>query len=95
MQQGRWLSTQRRKSPQSPSSKTTVDTQELSVIRILKILGMVVHTYNPSTWEDEASGLRVQGQPRLHSKILIQKNKNRNDHLIIHQELRVQSALPI
>jgi hypothetical protein len=30
--------------------------------------GVVVHTYNPSTWEGEAGGSRVQGQPGQHSK---------------------------
>jgi hypothetical protein len=32
----------------------------------------MVHTYNPSTWEAEAE-LRVQGQPKLHSKTLSRK----------------------
>jgi hypothetical protein len=31
-------------------------------------LDMVVHTCNPNTWEAEAEGLRVQGQPGLHSE---------------------------
>lgn len=29
---------------------------------------ILVHTYNPSTWEAEAKGSRVQGQPGLVSK---------------------------
>jgi hypothetical protein len=33
-------------------------------------MGMVVHTCNPSTWEAEAGGLRVQSQPGLHSNTL-------------------------
>jgi hypothetical protein len=37
-------------------------------------MGMVVHSCNPSTWEAEAGGLRVQGQPWLHNETLSQKN---------------------
>jgi hypothetical protein len=29
---------------------------------------MVAHTYNPSTWEAEARGSQVRGQPGLHSE---------------------------
>lgn len=29
-----------------------------------------IHTYNPSTWKTEAGGLKVLGQPGLHSKTL-------------------------
>jgi len=33
--------------------------------------GVVTHTFNPSTWEAEASGsLCDQGQPELHSETL-------------------------
>jgi hypothetical protein len=32
--------------------------------------------YSPSTWEGEAGGQRVQGQPGLHSETLSQKKKN-------------------
>jgi hypothetical protein len=35
-----------------------------------KYPGMAVYFYNPSTGETEARGLRVQGQPGLHSEIL-------------------------
>jgi hypothetical protein len=38
-------------------------------------LDMVVPVYNPSTWEAEAVGLRVQVQPGLHNKTLSQKVK--------------------
>jgi hypothetical protein len=48
-------------------------------------LGLVVHAFNPSTWEAEAGGslsLRpvlstkcVPGQPRLHRETLSQKTK--------------------
>jgi hypothetical protein len=31
-----------------------------------------VHPFNPSIWEVEARGLRVQGQPGLHSETLSQ-----------------------
>jgi hypothetical protein len=34
---------------------------------------MVGHTYNPSTWEAEAGGPRVWGQPGLYSETLSQK----------------------
>jgi hypothetical protein len=30
---------------------------------------MVVHTCNPSTWEAEAGGLKVQDQTGLHGKL--------------------------
>ena len=40
------------------------------LLKHLKDLGMVVHACNPST---ETEGLRVQGQPGLHSKTLSQK----------------------
>jgi hypothetical protein len=40
---------------------------------------MVVHAYNPSTWEDEAGGLRGQGQPGLHSENLSQKSDCQNN----------------
>jgi hypothetical protein len=38
---------------------------------------MVVDTYNPSTQESEAGGLRVQGQPELRNKTLFQKEKKK------------------
>jgi hypothetical protein len=38
-------------------------------------MGRVLHTCNPSTWEAETGGFRVQGQPWLHSKTLSQKKK--------------------
>jgi hypothetical protein len=37
--------------------------------------GTVEHTCSPSTREAEAEELRVSGQPKLHSKIVSQKNK--------------------
>jgi hypothetical protein len=37
---------------------------------------MVAYTYNPSTWEVEArKWLQVQGQPRLYSEALSQKQQ--------------------
>jgi hypothetical protein len=39
----------------------------------------MVHACNPSTQEVEAGGLRVQGQPELHSETLSQKqNKTKS-----------------
>jgi hypothetical protein len=48
---------------------------------------MVVHAFNPSTWEAEAGGFlslrpawyteRVPGQPLLYRETLSQKNKNK------------------
>jgi hypothetical protein len=40
-------------------------------------LGMVVHTYNPITWEMKARGLWVQGHPGLHREMLVQKKKKK------------------
>jgi hypothetical protein len=42
-------------------------------------VGVVIHSCNPSTQEAEAEGLRVQGQPGLHSKTLFQKIKGRKN----------------
>jgi hypothetical protein len=36
---------------------------------------MVAHAYNPSTWESEAGGWKVQGQPGLQSETLFKKKK--------------------
>jgi hypothetical protein len=36
---------------------------------------MVMHTYNPSTWEGKTGGSRVGGQPETHREILSQKKK--------------------
>ena len=38
---------------------------------------MVKHTCYPGTQEPEAGGLRVHGQPRLHSVIPVSKGKKR------------------
>jgi hypothetical protein len=35
-------------------------------------LGVVVHTYNPSTQEDEVGRLQIWGQPGLH-RLYLQK----------------------
>jgi hypothetical protein len=48
---------------------TNITAEKLS----LASLGMVVHTCDPSTQKAEAGGLRVWGQPGLHSKSLSQK----------------------
>jgi hypothetical protein len=37
----------------------------------------VVHTCNTNTWEAEAGGWRVGGQPELHSETLTQTNRTR------------------
>jgi hypothetical protein len=39
--------------------------------------GMVVYTCNNNNQEPEAGGSLIQGQPRLHSKILSQKKKKK------------------
>jgi hypothetical protein len=39
---------------------------------------MVAHTYNLSTQEAEAGGLKVPSQPKLHSKDLSQKSEKKN-----------------
>jgi hypothetical protein len=57
---------------------------------VLKITGLggklavVVHASNPSTWEAEAGGSQVRGQPELHSETLFRGKKimggsNQND----------------
>jgi hypothetical protein len=49
---------------------------------------MVVHIYNPTTWEVEAGSLQVQGQPGLHSDTLFQKIKTKQNlggnSLLVH-----------
>jgi hypothetical protein len=34
---------------------------------------VVVHIYNPSTWEAEEVGVWVQGQPEVHNETLFQR----------------------
>jgi hypothetical protein len=51
---------------------------------------VMVHAFNPSTWEAEAGGFLssrpawstelVSGQPRLHRETLSRKNKNNNNN---------------
>jgi hypothetical protein len=36
---------------------------------------MVIHAYNPRTWETEARGSRVGGLPELHKGTLSEKNQ--------------------
>lgn len=38
---------------------------------------MNIHTYNPSTWEEEVATFQVQGQPGLHSQALVQRKQQR------------------
>jgi hypothetical protein len=38
---------------------------------------MVVHTCNPITWETEARGSQIGGQPGLHRETLSQNKKKR------------------
>jgi hypothetical protein len=40
---------------------------------------LVVHAYNPSTQEAETGGLRAQGQPGQHSKILFLKKERERE----------------
>jgi hypothetical protein len=39
---------------------------------------VLIHTFNPSTWEAEEGRLQVPGLPELHSNNLSQKNENKN-----------------
>jgi hypothetical protein len=41
--------------------------------------GVIVHTYNPITWDAKAGGLRVGNQAGLHSETLSQKRKKRKE----------------
>jgi hypothetical protein len=43
--------------------------------KIKFLFGMVVHNYNSSTREEKAEESRVQDQPRLYSKTLLQKER--------------------
>jgi hypothetical protein len=40
---------------------------------------MVIHAYNSNTGEAEVGGLRVQGNPGLHSEIFSQKKKEKRE----------------
>jgi hypothetical protein len=56
---------------------------------------MLIHTYNPSTWEAEAKGLQVQGQqPGLHSKICL-KTKQNNPKTKKRKEGRKEDGLSV
>jgi hypothetical protein len=58
--------------------------------------GMVVYAYNPSTWEIEAGGFHVWGQPGLHSETLSQKNQNwETIKIILDREHVAHKALDI
>jgi hypothetical protein len=48
---------------------------ELKHTEFITQLKTVMHVCNPSTWEMEAGGLWVWGQPELHTKTLSQKTK--------------------
>jgi hypothetical protein len=60
---------------------------KMSFIKIWFKPGVVMHTFNPSTWEAEAgrflssrsawSTKWVPGQPELHRETLSQKNKSK------------------
>jgi hypothetical protein len=54
----------------------------LGPLKVITQLGVVVHAYNPSTWEAEAGGSLGQGQPGLHNKTKSQtkNNKKTGDH---------------
>jgi hypothetical protein len=41
------------------------------------LLGVLVHSCNASTWEAEAGGLWVPGQPRLHNKTTLPQQINK------------------
>jgi hypothetical protein len=43
----------------------------------LEKLSVVVHSYNPSSWEAKAVGSQVQGQPGLHSETLHQNKQKK------------------
>jgi hypothetical protein len=47
-----------------------------------KELGMVSHSCIARIWEAQPGGSGAQGQPRLHSKTLVQKKKNEQRILI-------------
>jgi hypothetical protein len=44
---------------------------------LLHGLGVMVHAYNPRTWEAEAREFRVQGQPGLHGNTLSKISKQK------------------
>jgi hypothetical protein len=53
---------------------------------------MAIHTCNPSTPEGEAGGLRVPGQPRLHTKTLSQTSKQNTIKSIRHKREDITTA---
>jgi hypothetical protein len=46
--------------------------------------GVVVHVCNPSTWETDAGGSKVQSQAILHRKTLSQKKKKKKIYIYIY-----------
>jgi hypothetical protein len=56
-------------------------------INIFINLGIIGHTYNPSTWETEAGGSPAPGQLRLHSENLSLKTKIKKN-VFIHHKIR-------
>jgi hypothetical protein len=60
---------------------------------IVKSIGqpdLVVHIYNPSTWEAEVVITRVCSQPKLDSETLSQQNRKKTKRLLmVHGELLI------
>jgi hypothetical protein len=59
-----------------PRSKRKKEHKKVRLQKGRKGPGVVVHTCNPSSWEAEARGLRVQGQPGWHSEFKAKASLN-------------------
>lgn len=47
----------------------------LGVQKFSIVYSIAMHTCNPGTWEAQIGGLRIQGQPVIHSKTMTQKTR--------------------
>lgn len=52
------------------------------------ISGLVIHPYNPSTWEVEIQGSRVQGQPGLNETLSIKRKTNKQKNIVLDTKLK-------
>jgi hypothetical protein len=52
------------------------------LLKIYPEVSVVVHSYNPSTQENEEGGSWVPGQPGLHSNMISDKKKKKKDQKI-------------
>jgi hypothetical protein len=71
------------------------------IIKIKRELGAVMHTYNPRTQGADTGGLQIGGQlglqlaPGLHTQILSQKNKTKQNQKGSRLKLLLKTVLMV